>query len=71
MVILLLILFVVFCAVCLALGFAWPLMWAWNYVIPHITSGHVPEIQFWHAFSLLVLIAFIRGAPSIDFGGKK
>jgi len=37
----------------LLLGF--PLKWCWNFVVPHITSGALPEIGFWHALALWVI----------------
>lgn len=31
---------------------AYPLKWCWNYAMPHISNGVLPEIGFWHAFCL-------------------
>lgn len=38
---------------------AFPTMWLWNFVIPHISNGAVPTIGFWHAFALNVLCGIL------------
>ena len=46
---------------------AFPVKWAWNYVMPGIF--HLKEIGYWEAFSLIWLAgAFVKAAPS---GGSK
>jgi len=37
---------------------AWPVMLAWNCVVPHMTK--LPEIGFWQAFSMLFLLNMLR-----------
>ncbi len=41
-----------------------PVMWCWNYVIPHISNGVVPEIGTLHAFALLLLSRFVLHGTS-------
>ena len=40
-----------------ALMVAWPLMWAWNYVIP--TLFGLIELSYWQAFCLLLVCQFL------------
>ena len=44
---------VLFMSFFLALLFAWPLMWAWNYVIPGLLPLHA--LTYWQAFSLIII----------------
>lgn len=42
---------------------AWPLMWAWNYVIPEMFK--LPVIDYWHAFALLIVATLlVKGSSS-------
>ena len=55
-------------AVALSLGIAvfavgllmgYPIKWCWNYVMPHISNGALPEIGFWHALCLGMLAGLL------------
>jgi len=37
----------------------YPVKWCWNYVMPHISNGALPEIGFWHALCLNMLAGFL------------
>lgn len=37
--------------------FALPVMWLWNYVCPDVF--HLPQIDFWHAWALLLLASLL------------
>jgi len=39
------------------LGLAFPVMWAWNYVIPHLFD--LPDIAWGHSFCILFLASHI------------
>lgn len=42
---------------------AWPLKWAWNYVIPGLF--HLPALDYWHSFALLIVaMLLVKGASS-------
>ena len=34
-----------------------PVMWLWNYVCPDVF--HLPQIDFWHAWALLLLASLL------------
>lgn len=53
-------------AVIMDMILAFPFMWAWNYIIPFVSSGHIPELGYWRAFAALVLLSFIKTDISID-----
>jgi hypothetical protein len=41
--------FVIFCV----LGY--PIMWMWNYTLPHISAGYIKEINVYQAICLIIL----------------
>jgi hypothetical protein len=43
----------------LAILMAFPTMWLWNYVIPHISRGNVPCISLWQALALNALCGIL------------
>jgi hypothetical protein len=49
--------------------FALPVMWLWNYVVPH--QFGLKEIDFLHAWALNVLCGFIFHSGSIKSSEKK
>ena len=49
--------------------FALPVMWLWNYVIPH--QFGLKEIDFLHAWALNVLCGFIFKGSSVSSSQKK
>jgi hypothetical protein len=51
----------------LLLGF--PLKWCWNFVVPYVTNGVVPEIGFWHALALWLLSSTLVQSK-LSVGGK-
>ena len=48
--------------------FALPVMWLWNYVVPY--QFGLKEIDFLHAWSLMVLCNFIFKSSSISSQNK-
>lgn len=53
----------------LNLLFAWPLMYAWNYVVPGLfTSMH--QLTYWQAFALLVVSSLLVKSTSTSTSGK-
>jgi len=49
--------------------FALPVMWLWNYVVPH--QFGLKEIDFLHAWALNVLCGFIFKSSSVNTSNKK
>ena len=43
----------------LSLPFTFPAMWLWNWLIPYISNGAIPELSFWQMYGLMVLLQII------------
>lgn len=54
----------------MALVLALPTMWLWNFVVPHISSGAVPTIGFWHALALNILCGILFKSTSSSSSSK-
>jgi hypothetical protein len=62
--------FVLVLTMAMGLIMAWPLMWAWNYVIPGLFGLHA--LSYWQAFSLLVVATLlVKGGSSSSSGNSK
>jgi hypothetical protein len=55
--------FILFVTILFDLLLAYPLMWAWNYVVPGLFNLHT--LTYWQAFSLLIVAnMLIKGSSS-------
>lgn len=60
--------FVVLLSLGLDLILAWPLMWAWNHVIPGMFGLH--PVTYWQSFCLLVVATLLVKGSSSSSSGK-